>query len=96
MKKLDVTAGVRLEYFSQDGNRGDSDYYFGKDSTKLPLYPIFRTAAHYKIAKYTHLRASFGQGVRYPSVAERYTRTSVGSLLVFPNPDLKRETGWAA
>lgn len=96
MKKLDLTAGVRLEYFSQDGTRGDSDFYFGKDSTKMPLYPIFRTAAHYKLAKYTHLRASFGQGVRYPSVAERYTRTSVGSLLVFPNPDLKRETGWAA
>lgn len=95
-RKLDLTAGVRFEYFSQDGTNGDSDYYFGKDSTKLPVYPIFRTAAHYKVAKYTHLRVSFGQGVRYPSVAERYTRTSVGSLLVFPNPGLMRETGWAA
>ena len=94
-KKIDIAAGVRFEYFSQDNKRGDSDYYFGKDSLKLPVVPIFRAAIHYKVAKYTHLRASFGQGVRYPSVAERYTKTSVGTLLVFPNPDLKRESGWA-
>jgi outer membrane receptor protein involved in Fe transport len=95
-RKFDFTSGVRFEYFSQDGLTGDSDYYLGKNDFHLRVYPIVRTAAHYKVAKYTHFRASFGQGVRYPSVAERYTRTSVGSLLVFPNPDLKRETGWAA
>lgn len=33
---------------------------------------------------------------RYPAIAERYTQTSVGSLNVFPNPYLQRETGWAA
>lgn len=95
-KKLDVTAGVRFEYFKQDTIRGDSDYYIGKDSLKLPVRPIFRAGVHYQLAKYTHLRASYGQGVRYPSVAERFTVTSVGSLLVFPNPNLKPETGWAA
>ncbi len=95
-KRLDLTAGARFEYFSQDGKKGDSDFSMLKGKVNTPFYPIFRAAAHYKVAKYTHLRASFGQGVRYPSVAERYTRTSVGSLLVFPNPGLKRETGWAA
>lgn len=95
-KKLDVTAGVRFEYFEQDTIRGDSDFYIGKDSLKLPVRPIFRAGVHYQVAKYTHLRASYGQGVRYPSVAERFTVTSVGSLLVFPNPGLKPETGWAA
>lgn len=94
-KKLDITAGVRGEYFEQDGRQGDSDFYFGKDSTKLPIRPIFRMGAHYQLFKYTHLRASFGQGVRYPSVAERYTQTAVGSLLIFPNPNLQAETGWA-
>lgn len=95
-KKLDLTAGVRFEYFEQDKRKGDSDFFFGKDSTKIPVFPIIRTAAHYQLFKFTHLRASFGQGVRYPSVAERYTTTSVGSLNVFPNPNLRRETGWAA
>ena len=95
-KKFDITGGVRLEYFDQDKKRGDSDFYFGKDSTKLPVVPIFRLAAHYQPFKYTHIRASYGQGVRYPAIAERYTSTSVGSLNVFPNPNLQRETGWAA
>ena len=98
-KKLDFTAGFRFEYFDQDGKKGDSDYYFknnGGDTTgKIPVFPILRTAVHYELFKYTHLRASFGQGVRYPAIAERYAQTSVGSLNVFPNPDLKRETGWA-
>jgi iron complex outermembrane receptor protein len=42
------------------------------------------------------LRASFGQGIRYPSVAERYTETSVGALNIFPNYNLRPEKGWAA
>jgi len=95
-KKLDITAGIRFEYFEQNKRQGDSYYYIGKDSTRIPVMPIMRAGVHYELFRYTHLRASFGQGVRYPSVAERYTQTSVGSLNVFPNPALRPETGWAA
>ncbi|OFZ10458.1 MAG: hypothetical protein A3D92_11700 [Bacteroidetes bacterium RIFCSPHIGHO2_02_FULL_44_7] len=97
--KFDLTGGIRLEYFEQDGQRGDSDFYFGNDSSalvKIPVYPILRLGMHYELFKYTHLRASFGQGIRYPSVAERYTQTSVGALNIFPNQALRPETGWAA
>jgi len=95
--KLDITAGVRLEYFEMDGKSGDTDFMLSKkDSHTLPFYPVFRTAFHYELAKYTHLRASLGQGIRYPSVAERYTETSVGALNIFPNPTLRPEIGWAA
>lgn len=97
IKKLNVTGGLRMEYFEQDTIRGDSYYYLNKDSTsKLPVYPIVRLGAHYPITKSTHLRASFGQGIRYPSPAERFTTTSVGALNIFANPNLKPETGWAA
>ena len=48
------------------------------------------------IAKATHLRASFGQAYRYPSIAERFASTSVGALNIFPNLDLKPEMGWSA
>lgn len=99
MGKLDITGGVRVEYYEQDGIKGDTDFSFGNDTssmTTLPVYPIFRLGTHYQLLKYTHLRASFGQGIRYPSVAERYTKTSVGALNIFPNPTLKPETGWAA
>jgi iron complex outermembrane receptor protein len=95
--KLDITAGVRLEYFEMDGKSGDTDFMLSKkDSLTLPFYPVFRTGFHYELAKYTHLRASLGQGIRYPSVAERYTETSVGALNIFPNPILRSEIGWAA
>lgn len=97
IKKFDIVAGMRAEYFEMDGRSGDSDFLLSKkDSTTLPFYPVFRTGVHYELAKYTHLRASLGQGIRYPSVAERYTNTSVGSLNIFQNPDLKPEIGWAA
>jgi iron complex outermembrane receptor protein len=93
-KKLFVTAGVRAEYFQVDGQRGDSDYnLFG---ATMPFYPIFRSAASYQVAKGTFLRTSWGQGVRFPSIAERFTQTSVGALNIFPNAGLTRETGWAA
>jgi iron complex outermembrane receptor protein len=96
--KFDLTGGLRLEHFEQDNIRGDSYYYFNQadSSSKLPFYPIARLGAHYELAKATHLRASFGQGIRYPAVAERYTSTSVGALNVFMNPNLRPETGWAA
>jgi outer membrane receptor protein involved in Fe transport len=94
--KLDISAGVRVEYFEMDGKRGDSDFMINKkDSVSIPVYPILRTGVHYELAKYTHLRASIGQGIRYPSVAERFTQTSVGALNIFPNPGLTPEKGWA-
>ena len=97
-EKLDLSAGLRLEYFEMDGESGDSDFALGKDSNAavLPFYPVLRTGLHYQLADYTHLRASLGQGIRYPSVAERFTSTSVGALNIFPNPSLNPEKGWAA
>lgn len=95
--KLDITGGVRGEYYQADNLRPDSQTYFSKDSTKsIPVRPIFRAGLHYQVAKATHLRASFGQAYRYPSIAERFASTSVGALNIFPNPDLKPERGWSA
>ena len=96
--KFDIIGGMRLEYFEMDNKRGDSDFLIKmkNDSVTLPFYPVFRSAVHYEIAPFTHLRASLGQGVRYPSVAERFTQTSVGGLNIFPNANLNPETGWAA
>lgn len=98
-KKFDFSAGTRLEYFELDGKQGDSEFYFGKDTASAissPIYPILRAGLHYAITKSTHLRTSFGQGVRFPSVAERYAATSSGGVVIFPNPRLDPEKGWAA
>jgi len=81
--KLKFLFGFRVEQYSLDNVR---------DKTR----PIFRTGINYKLAEYTNLRASLGQGYRYPSVAEKYTSTSVSSVRIFPNPDLKPEEGWSS
>jgi outer membrane receptor protein involved in Fe transport len=49
-----------------------------------------------KVMKETYLRISYGQGYRFPTIAERYIRTNVGSFGVFENPDLKSEKSWNA
>jgi outer membrane receptor protein involved in Fe transport len=95
-ERFDFTAGVRTEYFQMDDREPDSQITLGKKEIKSPIYPIFRAAAHYAITKLTHLRASVGQGIRFPSVSERYANTSNGAIYIFPNPDLTPERGWSA
>lgn len=80
--RLSLSFGGRWEYFSLD-----------KESESRP---VFRTGVNYQIAEYTFLRGSFGQGFRFPSIAEKYITTSVGGLNVFPNPALGSEDGWNA
>ena len=93
LKKLDLTAGLRLEYCRLDQAKPETQFVIS-DKFTSPVYPIFRIGAHYAINKASHLRTSFGQGIRFPSVAERYISASVGGVRIFRNPDLRPETGW--
>jgi len=78
---LSVSAGFRREaYWLNDGERDDAQ--------------IFRGGLNLKFTEGTNFRASYGQGYRYPTIAERYIKTSVGSFGVFDNPDLKPEKSW--
>jgi iron complex outermembrane receptor protein len=54
--------------------------------------PVFRAGATYRVLSHTYVRASFGQGFRFPTIGERYIRTSAGSLNIYPNADLAPET----
>lgn len=58
--------------------------------------PVFRFGANYRVFKATWLRSSFGQGYRFPSIAERYVKTNVDVVSVYPNDTLKPESGWSA
>ncbi|MEZ5014465.1 MAG: TonB-dependent receptor [Chitinophagales bacterium] len=58
--------------------------------------PVFRLGANYQIAEYTYLRASWGQGYRFPTIAEKYISTRVSALTILPNPDLRSEHGWSS
>ncbi|MFT5778122.1 MAG: outer membrane receptor protein involved in Fe transport [Crocinitomicaceae bacterium] len=95
-KRFNFSAGMRLEYFQMDTLRPDSQFELWNTKSEIPVYPIFRTAMHYGLTKTTHLRASFGQGIRFPSVSERFANTENGGIYIFPNPSLTPERGWAA
>jgi len=81
-KRLTVNGGARFEYFSVNG----------RDTV---IRPVFRIGANTKLWKGGFLRASFGEGFRFPTIAERYIFTVVGGLPIVPNPNIKPERSWA-
>ena len=92
--RFTASGGIRGEYFKIDTFESTSSISIG--SSRLPIQPVIRAGMTYRVAKATHLRASYGQGYRFPSVAEKFVQTSVGPLQIFPNPGLEPETGWSA
>ena len=66
------------------------------DTLKLDYAPVFRAGINYHLSNLTYLRASYGQGFRYPSVAELYARTAAGALNILPDPTLNPEKGWSS
>lgn len=78
---LNFSAGVRFENYEINDTIKDSK-------------PIFRFGTSLKLGQETYLRASVGQGYRFPTITERYIKTTVGSFGVFDNPDLIPETSW--
>ncbi len=82
-ERLKWSAGIRWESSRLDDERIHSS-------------PVFRTGLNFQVAGYTYLRGSIGQGYRFPSIAEKYTATSISSIKIFPNPELEPEKGWSA
>ena len=95
-ERFDATVGMRLEYFRQDTQKPDSQFDLWSTKNDIPIYPVFRTALHYALAPNTHLRTSFGQGIRFPAVGERFVSAQTGGVRIFSNPGLTPEKGWAA
>jgi outer membrane cobalamin receptor len=82
-KRTRIITGMRMEFNALDGINDQ-------------IVPLFRSGINYKIFDYTFLRASFGQGYRYPSIAEKHAATTLGAVKIFPNPGVKPEKGWSA
>lgn len=100
-KKLTVSLGARWEYFnmknySKDTVTGEQVLNRTQNSLSQLPYPLFRVGLNYQAAEATFIRASFGQGFRYPTIAERYVSTSVGPLTIASNPLLEPEKGYSA
>ena len=59
--------------------------------------PVFRTGLNYQLAEATYIRGSWGQGYRFPSMAELFIKTEIAKgIWVYPNANLKPENGWSA
>jgi iron complex outermembrane receptor protein len=81
--KLKGVAGIRIENNSLDGINDK-------------IIPVFRAGLNWQAADYTFLRASFGQGYRYPAIAEKFAATTLGSIKIIANPDILSESGWSS
>jgi len=82
VKRLRISAGGRYEYFILD-------------TLKIGA-PVFRGGLNYEITPTTFARASYGQGFRFPSMTEMFVFSNLGPVSVFPNPNLKPESGWSS
>lgn len=82
-KVLNLSAGIRGEYFQIN-------------NTEFVVRPVARFGLSWKAGRESYVRASYGQGYRFPTIAEKYILTTSGGLGVFPNPDLQPETSWNA
>ncbi|MEM7160831.1 MAG: TonB-dependent receptor [Bacteroidota bacterium] len=79
-KKLNISLGFRHERFE-----------INEESESAS---IFRSGLNYHLGEATFLRASFGQGFRFPSIAEKFIQTRVSSLIIYPNLSLQSERSW--
>lgn len=82
-ERIKVSGGIRWEMNMLDGE-------------PFNALPVVRSGINYRIAKATFIRASLGQGYRFPSLAEKFASAEVGGLRIIPNIDLIPENGWSA
>ena len=92
--RLSLSAGVRLEYYRMDDQYKEANIQIG--NWLCPVRPVFRAGLNWEIYKAGFLRASFGQGYRNPSITEKFARKDIGGVGVYPNHDIKPESGYNA
>lgn len=81
-KKLSLNGGVRYEWYKLEQREAQT--------------PVFRAGLNYEATKSTFLRLGYGQGYRFPTIAESYILTSAGGVTIVPNASLQPEKSWSA
>jgi len=98
--RLNVSAGLRWE--RNIISNPQFQYTVFEDTLVFPegkfheSKPVLRFGLNYQLDAGSYLRASWGQGYRFPVLAEKYITTTFGGIPIVPNPNLKSETGWSA
>jgi outer membrane receptor protein involved in Fe transport len=93
-EKVNLSFGGRYEHFTI---QSDEKYFINGDSINsfIQSKPVFRAGLNYQVAEATYLRTSWGQGFRFPSMAELFISANQSGLEIYPNPELKAESGWS-
>lgn len=98
--KLNLSVGGRYELNNTLGVEqllDEENQLLGYDTLyNTESRPVFRFGLNYELSPATFLRASYGQGYRYPTIAEKFIRTNLGAIGILPNPSLKSEIGQSA
>ncbi len=91
----DITIGTRYEYNKQIS----PEETMGQPAVAGEVSDgevIFRIGTNYQFNDYSSVRASWGQGYRFPTITERFITTSFSGFNIFPNPLLGPEKGWSS
>ncbi len=89
---LTVTLGWRVESNVLNGPENFPDA-IDLDGRTVETNSVFRAGVNLELSPYTFVRASYGEGYRFPTITEKYIRTNFSGLSIFPNPNLESETG---
>ncbi len=58
--------------------------------------PVLRSGINFELFPGSFLRSSFGQGYRFPTLAEKFITTDLGPVFITPYPAFQSEDGWSA
>lgn len=102
-KSLSINVGIRVEYNKLDTVAAKNEMalinsILKKDSAHRiysPVKPLFRIGLNWKATEGTFVRASFGQGYRFPDIAEMFVFTPRSGAFATINPKLLPESGWS-
>lgn len=94
-EKVNLSAGIRYEYNEIKGPTQVGNFVFTEDANS-DSRTIMRFGLNYQAHERTYIRGSWGQGFRFPTIAEKFITTDLGGTPISPNPELESETGWSA
>lgn len=93
--KLNVSGGLRYEYNEQQTPEEFNGIVVPAGEISEGRL-IARAGTSYEYAPFSAVRASWGQGYRFPTITEKFITTTFGGFNILPNPALQSESGWTA
>ncbi|MGK0315599.1 MAG: outer membrane receptor protein involved in Fe transport [Saprospiraceae bacterium] len=93
--KLNLSAGLRYEYNEQNTPEEFNGLTIPNGKISGGRW-IGRLGTSYEYMPYSSVRASWGQGYRFPTITERFITTTFGIFQIESNPNLIPEAGWTA